>query len=361
MLPQIGHIDRKIFLNNSNINRNYSGAEVEPINNVSFAKRLLALILDVSSLIVTFIFSLIYLFTSLEWIVDNGLYLLVILQLPYMFFDQVYLPNKTGYTIMRYVLGYKILNIDGSLISKRKLIVRSLFLLFLEYVITSLISLVLVLFRKDNRSLHELVTYTTAIHVRKIRIAPFLMIFILLYFVFLCAINSFCNFTDNWRVKPVLNELTKNELSVVISDSAVFLDSLGNKYNDLKEFERALDKAYVNEFVIDQFVEKIYSLGLFENDITQEKILRKVYCGDGLILEDPFPLFRPIESINRSMFRILFITNVLTHNVRRNYLYGCSEERLFIFNELVDSKNKVFIVYEILNDDSVYAKIELQE
>ncbi|MGL1936066.1 MAG: RDD family protein [Fibrobacterales bacterium] len=332
-------------------------------NNVPLLRRALTLFLEVScrpEIIITL--GICYLMSSHITSVGIGLIVLFI-TIPMYMFDQVVLPRKTGFTIIRYLFGFKIVNtIKDKKLGYFQLLYRSSLVLILESMATSLISLCIICFRDDNRSIHELLSKTSCVVSHKARYYVLVFVVPLMVFQYLALIQVGSSVVDNKIVKPRIEGQVFNYPQVINSEEEFVKRITGGALSTIVSFENTIESFNSIEAVgIEPPIEDYY--GLFKpEEWTMLSYQKSMYCDSILFDENPYKLFHPMASSKAIVTRILASVSVSIIEKQNNYVYGCDRDTLYLSRELLPATKKYLIKeYEKYTSKEMISAIQVYD
>ncbi len=308
------------------------------INNVPLLSRVLTLIFDSLFPLQFFVLSMTFLLFGENWTIQITIIIFIVMFISIWVLDQIILPRKTGYTFIRYLFGFKIKYIKtNQKIPFLNLFGRGITILILESIITSLITLIIILIRKDKRAIHEIVSGTYGKMVSKPKYL--LIMFFLIPFVIISycgGVHTMCIMFDKIYIKPSINKMIENiNFRKIVQTEKEFLKLIGSKENSLNMYEKTL-----TNFKIEPIIEKksnFDSFDFFYNNLTEINIIKKVYCQKILTLSDPYPFFSPMDSYNNILFRIFAIA-ASTRRADKNYTYCTKDNKVYNYMKFKSKK-----------------------
>lgn len=349
-------------------------------SDVSFWRRLFAFIFD--SLIGASILIFFYLF--IEPVVsseDLSFILFIILVFSYIFIDYWILPNKTGFTISRWIFGYQILETNDKFPRIITLFKRGLALWVINFLTIDIASLFTIIIRKDKRAVHDILSKTkTKRTIKRLLFLRLILITFLITFMYLGGIKAALKSFSTSFVTPqieCLEEDLKSKSSIInlkeipiekgiekyyIKNSKFYIYNRNNEittsdsgiiFNDLDikvktsnlRINFAKDYNTLKWLPFNNFFSKIFSMW------SSEELIRLTLEEANIDLLKRLPLTQPIKNVKRvyANFFLSTISRNYKNSIQQGYVHSPSSG----FYAWIMSEKYNVVTFDLLEADTM--------
>lgn len=258
--------------------------------------------------------------------------------------EHVLLVKYTGFTYSKFVLGYRIVSENGDDISLKQSIIRFLTKAFGESNVLGIISAIAVIYRRDGRSLSDLISNTKAINSSKINYGYSITLGLLHLLSILFVVNIYIIELDKEFDKMVNSSLRSSPDKKLISNiseeqeyQTIINTVLINGDFQLK-FEKYY-KDYLSNSGSDRVSEWFSNVSLVE-------VHHHQYCTNGYDIKKIYNVFRPLYSLNQIRVKAYAqLSDMYVKSDLKKQYVNCSADKFNLTTVAlkIDGTEKIFI------------------